>query len=155
MQPKIIDVALILFIFAATLATHGADATTAHFTVPSQSEATRTLDLEQDDRVAVGFTVVGESTNELNFYITDPYGNTILRYDEVGQKSFSFQASTPGIYVLHFDNSHSLEKKTVMLNYDIQHYILGIPQTLFFVLVIAVVSVVGIAFFVLLGKSSY
>lgn len=155
MQPKNTAFYLILFLLITTLISYGVNAETENFTVPPESEVTRTLNLKQDDRVAVGFTVVGDSTNELNLYVIDPYGNTILRYDTVGQKSFSFSATTPGIYTLHFDNSHSLENKMVTLNYDIQHYIWGIPQTLFLVLVIVVISVIGIAFFVLLGKPSY
>lgn len=155
MQLKNTVLSLILFLIITSLISYGVNAEIENFTVPPQSEVTRTLNLKQDDRVAVGFTVVGDSTNELNFYITDPNGNTTLRYDTVGQKSFSFSATTSGVYILHFDNSHSLENKMVTLNYDIQHYILGIPQTLFFVLVIVVISVIGIAFFALLGKSSY
>ena len=155
MQSKNTILSLILFLIITSLTMYGVNAATENFTVPPESEVTRALNLKQDDRVAVGFTVVGGSTNELNFYITDPNENTILRYDTVGQKSFSFSATTPGVYTLHFDNSHSSENKMVTLNYDIQHYILGIPQTLFFVLVIVIISVIGIAFFVLLGNPSY
>jgi len=115
----------------------------------------RCQDLQNDDRVAIGFTVVGQSVNALNFYVTDPHGKTVIEYEKVGQKSFSLHATTAGVYILHFDNSSWEEEKMVTLNYDVQHYILGLPQTLFYVLVIGVISVIGIFFFVLLGKASY
>jgi hypothetical protein len=38
------------------------------------------------------------------------------------------------------------------LNYEIDHYIFGMPQMLFMVIVIAVISVVGVAVFVGLSK---
>lgn len=155
MQSKNTVFFLILLLILTSLAAYSAKATTENFTVPPETEVTRTLNLKEDDRVAIGFTVVGQTVNALNFYVTDPNLDTIIQYDTVGQKSLSLQATTPGVYILHFDNSLWQEEKMVSLNYDVQHYILGIPQNLFFVLVIAVISVIGIAFFVLLGKGSY
>ena len=155
MQSKNAVFPLIFFLLITSLATCNANATTENFTVPAESEVTRSLNLQNDDRVAIGFTVVGQTINALNFSVTDPNGNTVIEYDKVGQKSFSLHATTPGIYILHFDNSDSPEEKMVTLNYDVQHYIFGIPQTLFYVLVIAIISVIGIAFFVLLGKTTY
>lgn len=155
MQPKNFLLLLTLLLILTSLATSNAKAQTENFTVPPETETTRTLNLRKDDRVAMGFTIVGKSANEINFYITDPNGNTIIRYNTVGQKSFSLTATTSGPYILHFDNTHSPEEKMVTLNYDIQHYILGLPQTLFYVIVIAVISVIGIAFFVLLAKPRY
>jgi len=154
MQPKNVVLPLILFIFIASLVAYSAKAETENFTVPSESEVTRSLNLQKDDRVAIGFTVVGQTVT-LNFYVTDPNGETVIRYDTVGQKSFSLHATTPGVYILHFDNSDSSEEKTVTLNYDVQHYILGLPQTLFYVLIIAVISVVGIVLFAVLGRRTY
>jgi hypothetical protein len=155
MQPKNAVLPLILFLIITSLAAGSAKAETKQFTVDPESEVTKTLNLQKDDRVTIGFTIVGQTTSALNFSVTDPNGDTIKKYDTVGQKSFSLHATTAGVYILHFDNSQSLEEKMVTLNYDIQHYILGIPQTLFYVLVIAVISVIAIAFFVLLGKGSY
>ena len=155
MQLKNGALPLILFLLIVSLATCNANATTENFTVAPESEVTKSLNLQKDDRVAIGFTVVGQTINALNFSVTDPNGDTIIQYDTVGQKSFSLHATTPGVYILHFDNSDSPKEKMVTLNYDVQHYILGIPQTLFYVLVIAVISVIGIAFFVLLGKTTY
>ena len=155
MQPKNAVLPLIFLLLTISLATCNVNATTENFKVAPESEATRSLNLKNDDRVAIEFTVVGQTVNALNFYVTDPNGDTIIQYDTAGQKSFSLHATTPGVYILHFDNSLWEEEKTVTLNYDVQHYIFGLPQTLFYVLVIAIISVIGVAFFVLLGKGSY
>ncbi|MDH5437771.1 MAG: emp24/gp25L/p24 family protein [Candidatus Bathyarchaeota archaeon] len=155
MQQKNAVLPLTFFLIITSLITCNANATTENLTVAPESEVTKSLNLQNDDRVAIGFTVVGQTINALNFSVTDPNGDTIIQYDTVGQKSFSLHATTAGVYTLHFDNSQSLEEKMVTLNYDVQHYIMGIPQTLFYVLVIAVISVIGVAFFVLLGKGSY
>jgi len=155
MQLKNVVLPLILFLLIVSLAAYGVKAETEDFTVPSETEITRSLNLQNDDRVAISFSVVGQSVNAINFYVTDPNGETITQYDTVGQKSFSLHATTSGIYTLHFDNSVWQEEKRISLNYDIQHYIFGLPQTLFYVLVIGIISVVGIAFFVLLGKATY
>ncbi len=146
---------LMLFLLIAGLVACSVKAETENFVVPPDNEVIRTLNLQEDDRVAIGFTVVGQTTSALGFYITDPSGNIVVRHESAGQRSFSLHAMTSGVYTFHFDNHDFLEEKMVTLNYDVQHYILGIPQTFFYVLVIAVISVIGIAFFVLLGKSSY
>ena len=145
---------LVLLVFAVLigLVTGAAKTTTENFTVPPRSEVTRLLSLQKNDRVVVSFSVIGESSHELNFYLTDPNGKTILRYDRVGQTSFSFFTELAGTYVLHFDNSLSSEGKMVTLNYDVEHFILGMPQTLFLVLVIVGVLVLMIAAFVMMGK---
>ncbi len=38
------------------------------------------------------------------------------------------------------------------LDYEIDHYIFGIPQMLFMTIIIAVVCVVGVAVFIMLSK---
>ncbi len=154
MLAKSILLTLFLFVIIIGLGVGSANAVTENFTVPSQSKVTRSLSLKENDRVSISFTVVGQSTNELNFYITDPNGNAIMQ-EKVGQITSSFSAKMTGTYTLHFDNSLSSESKTVMLNYDVQHYIMGLPQTMFLVIVIAVVLVIALAVFVLMGKSTY
>lgn len=155
MQPKNAFLTLILLVVLVGLVLSSVNAETENFTVPPQSEITKSLSLREDDRVSIGFSVVGQSTSGLNFYITDPDGNTIMRRDTVGQLSSSFSAEMTGTYILHFDNTHSSESKTVALNYDIQHYIFGMPQTMFWVFVIIGVSVIAVAVFVLIGKAAY
>ena len=152
MRPRNSVLLLVLFAVVIGLVVGSAYATTENFTVPPESEVTRSLSLHENDRVSVGFSVVGESANELNFYVTDPNGDPILRHERVGQKSLSFLAEMTGTYVLHFDNSHSSESKMVTLNYDVEHLIMGMPQTMFLVLIIVGVLIVAIATFTIMGK---
>ena len=56
-----------------------------------------------------------------------------------------------GDHQLHFDNSLStVNRKTVSLNYDVIHYIIGLPQEQFLLIVIAVVAVVGLVLYAVL-----
>jgi len=145
---------LVLLVFAVSIGSMigAAKTTTENFTVPPRSEVTRPLSLQENDRVVVSFSVVGKSSHELNFYLTDPNGKTISRYDQTGQTNFSFLAALTGTYVLHFDNSLSSESKMVTLNYDVEHYIMGMPQTLFLVLMTVGVLILMIAAYVMMGK---
>lgn len=53
---------------------------------------------------------------------------------------------------MHFSNSASSEDRLVSLDYEVQHYILGMPQMLFLTAVIVVVCVAAVAVFILMGK---
>jgi len=151
-RPRNSVLLLILFAVVIGLGVGSAYAKIENFTVPPGSEVTRSLSLHENDRVSIGFSVVGESADELTFYVTDPYGDIILHHERVGQKSLSFLAEITGTYVLHFDNSHSSESKMVTLNYDIEHLIMGMPQAMFLVLIIVGVLIAAIATFTMMGK---
>ena len=60
-----------------------------------------------------------------------------------------------GECTLNFTNTDQTEHKLVTLNYDITHYIFGMPQMLFMVILIAVVSVAGVAVFIGLSRKPY
>lgn len=117
----------------------------ASFMVQPEQKHVITLNLRETDSVSGSFSVVSDDESGINFYINDPNNKTILRYNNVGQKSFSFIAQATGDYQLHFDNSvSSVYSKSVALNYNITHYIMGIPQEQFLFLVIAAVALIGI-----------
>jgi len=125
-----------------------ADATAISFEVQRGEEITRSINLVVEDHVLVKFTVVGT----LDFYITDPNGDVQIEYSRVGTVSYSFVCDEAGEYVLHFSNTDSSEDKHVVLDYEIQHYIFGIPQMLFLTIIIVLVSVAAVATFILMGK---
>lgn len=84
-------------------------------------------------------SVSGGSGNDINLYVTNPNGNTILSYDRATQTSFSFTASTTGSYTMHFDNSFSwFSSKSVTLNYTIAEAILGLAPEIFYLLIIII-----------------
>jgi hypothetical protein len=125
--------------------------TSASFTLEPLKEHTITLDLKETDSVLGSFSTVSNDETGVNFYITDPYNNTIQRYDNVLQRSFSFTAEVDGRHQLHFDNSLSADShKTVSLNYEITHYIMGMPQEQFLFILIAAVALIGIFLFAVL-----
>lgn len=118
----------------------------ANFTVQPQNEHAITLTLRETDSVSGSFVVESEDETGINFFISDQQGKTILVHNNVHKKSFSFIAQATGDYQLHFDNSvSSVSTKTVVLNYKITSYILGMPQEQFLFFIIAAVVVIGIA----------
>ena len=141
--------ALGAFILAGVLGV--AFGSNASFTLQPLKEHTIALDLKETDSVSGSFSTVSNDETGVNFYVTDPYNNTILHYDNVLQRSFSFTAEVDGNHQLHFDNSLStVNRKTVSLNYDIVHYIMGMPQEQFLFIVIAAVALIGIMLFAVL-----
>jgi len=129
-----------------------ADATAISFTVPKGEEISKSIHLAVEDHVLVKFTVVGQTANTLDFYITDPNGDVKVEYSKEGTVSYPFVCDEAGEYVLHFSNTDMSEDKLVTLDYEVQHYIFGIPQMLFLTIIIVLVSVAAVATFILMGK---
>ena len=146
---------LIRFLFivmALSILVRNAKATTINFTVPEGEEITKPISLVAEDHVSVKFTVVGQTASTLHFYITDPHGDVKVEYSEIGNVDYSFVCDEAGEYVLHFHNIDMSEDKLVTLNYEIQHYIFGIPQMLFLTIIIVLVCMSAVATFTLMGK---
>lgn len=125
-------------------------ATTESFTVHGGGEATRVLKLKVDDHVIITFSVTG-GDNAIHFYLAFPNG-TILDFADIGYFRYSFVCDLEGDYVLRFSNIGSTSDNIVTLNYEVEHYIFGVPQMLFLTIVIAVVCVAMVAAFILMGK---
>lgn len=73
-------------------------------------------------------------------------------FDKVGYFHYPFVCDVEGEYVLHFSNIDSTEDKFVALDSEVQHYIFGIPQMLFLIIIIVIVCVGAVAVFILMGK---
>lgn len=127
------------------------DATTASITVKPGEEVLQPVKLMAEDRVLIQFKVIGTVRSLVHFSLTFPNA-TLKDYGEVSEYSTSFVCDLEGEYVLNFTNKDQTENKLVTLNYEIDHYIFGMPQMLFMVILIAVVSVVGVAVFIGLSK---
>ena len=63
-----------------------------------------------------------------------------------------FITLTPAHLPLHFSNTFSSESKLVTLDYELEHYILGMPQMLFLALVVVAICVAALAVFILMGR---
>jgi multisubunit Na+/H+ antiporter MnhC subunit len=129
-----------------------ANATAQSFTVHAGQEQTKLLNLAADDHVQIRFTVTGQATNVLDFFITDPNGNTIHNFGTTGNVNYEFVCSLEGEYTLHFSNAASAEDKLVSLDYEIAHYIFGMPQMLFLTLIVVGICIAAVAVFILMSK---
>ncbi|RLI41722.1 hypothetical protein DRO59_06165 [Candidatus Bathyarchaeota archaeon] len=129
-----------------------AESTTSTFTVSAGEEVTKHLNLAVDDHVLIKFTVVGETKNLLDFWITDPNGSVKVEFKKRGAVDYSFVCDTSGDYVLHFSNKGSAEGKLVTLDYEVEHYIFGMPQMLFLTIIIVLVCMGAVAVFFLSAK---
>jgi len=152
-QPKKILIPFLLVVALFSLLAQAGMATTATFKVAAGEEVTRTLNLAVDDRVLVEFTVSGgQYGNTLHFFATYPNG-TAKDFSLVSNHNQRFVADKDGECVLHFSNAGSSEDKYVSLDYEIQHYIFGMPQMLFLTIVIVIICIAAVAVFILMGKT--
>ncbi len=151
-QPKKELIRFLFIVMVFSILVQLAEATTINFTVPKVEEITKSISLVVEDHVSVKFTVVGQTRSTLDFCITGPHGNVIVEYNNKGNVDYRFVCDEAGEYVLHFSNTDTFEDKLVVLNYEIQHYVFGIPQMLFLTIIIVLVSMGAVATFILMGK---
>jgi hypothetical protein len=152
-QPKKILIYFLLTVALFSLLAQAGMATAASFQVAAGEEATRTLNLAVDDRVLIEFTVSGgQYGNTLHFFVTYPNG-TAKDFGFVSTHSQRFVADKDGECVLHFSNEGSSDDKYVSLDYEIDHYICGMPQMLFLTIVIVIICIAAVAVFILMGKT--
>lgn len=128
-----------------------AEATSVNFSVDGGGEITKMIGIALEDHVLIRFSVIGTSDKTLYFYITYPNG-TVNEFGNVSNFHYSFVCDVEGEYILHFSNLNSTETKHVTLDYEVQHYIFGIPQMLFLTIIIVVVCMMAVAAFILMGK---
>jgi hypothetical protein len=144
---------LFCFLFGIfMLSINGVSAVSQTIYVDAEQEKVETLSLRVDDEVSGRVSVVSGSNNDIDFYITDPNEEVVVPKERVSVKDFRFVASKEGTYTLHFDNSFSTDRKTVTFNYDVRHYIFGIPQEDFLVFLVMIVALVGLVLFVALSR---
>jgi len=127
-------------------------ATAESFTVRAGQEEIRYLSLAVDDHVQIRFTVIGQATSLLDFYIIDPQGNMMENFGTTGNLNYAFVCSQEGEYKLHFSNVGSAEDKLVSLDYEAEHYVLGMQQNLFLTLVVVGICMVAVAVFIVMSK---
>jgi hypothetical protein len=131
-----------------------AAATVMQFNVQDGKEVVQTVTLAKEDRVLIQFTALGQVKNSVHFSIMFPNGTTI-DYGETGDFDLSFVSSFDGQCMLNFTNQDAGDSKVVTLDYEIDHYIFGIPQMLFMTILIAVICVGGVAVFIMLSQKPY
>lgn len=143
---------LLLLIMVLSILVQFVGAITKSLTVQKGEEEIISLNLSVDDRVLIEFTVVGHTEKTIDFGITDSQEEVKVEFEDKGYLNHLFVCDESGEYVLHFSNKGYSEDKLVTLDYEVQHYIFGIPQMLFLTLVIVLVCLGAVATFVLMGK---
>jgi hypothetical protein len=142
----------LLIVLALLLASAGfAQATTTYFTVQSGKTTTVPIKLAVEDRVLIQYKLVGGHVNNLHVSMAFPNA-TVKDLGASGDFTYRFTCDAEGEYTLNFTNTDPTENIQITLNYEIDHYILGIPQMLFMVILIAVISLVGVAVFIGLSR---
>jgi len=129
-----------------------ANATAQSFTVHAGETVTRVVTLQVDDHIHISFTVTGQTSSTLDFSISDPNGNIIQRADNTGNFNYDFICTHEGDYQLNFTNTAANEDKLASLDYEIIHYIFGMPQMLFLTLIVAGLCVAAVAVFIGMSK---
>ena len=126
-------------------------ASIATLIVKGGEEVTHPIQLIVEDRVLIQCKVIGGNPSAMHFSISFPNA-TVKDFGASSDFSYSFICDAEGDYVLHFVNTDQTEEIRVTLDYEIDHYIFGMPQMLFMVILIAIISVVGVAVFIGLSQ---
>ncbi len=105
------------------------------------------------DRVQLTFTAIGDDSNSLLFWIVFP-NSTVTKLGDVDQYSASFRSNMGGTYELYFNNTSSSETILVALNYEVDHYILGIPEMIFVLLAIVVLLMAFVSVYIIMSKNT-
>jgi hypothetical protein len=144
-----------ILIFLALLAVFVGlgQAMTTTLIVKGGEELTYPIALVVEDRVLIQFAAIGEPASILHFSIIFP-NSTEIDFGEVGKASYSFICDAEGEYMLKFVNNDQNIDKHLTLNYEIQHYVFGIPSMLLLALIIVLACVGGVFAFVILGRKS-
>ena len=131
------------------------EAATLSISLKQGEEVIQPISLVVEDRVLIQVKVIGaSSSSRIQFSMACPNG-TVQNFGEVVDFTTGFVCDLEGEYRLNFTNTDQSENILVTLNYNIDHFIFGIPQTLFLVLLIGVVSVVSVAVFIGLSRKPY
>jgi hypothetical protein len=127
-------------------------ATMTMFNLEGGGEKAHPIDLIVEDRVLIQYKLVGENVSALRFSMSFPNG-TKRDFSGSGDFSYSFVCDAEGEYVLHFVNTDQAEEIRIYLDYEVQHYIFGIPQMLFMAIIVVLACVIGVAAFVMMGRT--
>lgn len=124
-------------------------ATTLQFNISAGNERIEALQLAKEDHVAIKI----DATGLIDFTLTDPRGNT-KTFEGTADVDYSFVCDIEGKYTMRFSNVGSVEDRLVTIDYEVQHYVFGIPQMLFLTLVIVLFCMAAVAVFVMMSRPS-
>lgn len=154
MAKRLLCICFVLSTWLILAAIRPVFAVTGEFHILGGKEETIPISLQADDHVLIKFSVaLGNGNNFVDFFVICPNGTRMMSYPNSTGASFSFVCDSGGNYVIHLSNGGSTADVWVVLDYEVDHYILGMPQMFFLALLIAVICVAAVAVFVLTGRS--
>jgi hypothetical protein len=142
---------LILYLFVGALGI--VRATTQGLNVEAGKEFVYKISVSQKDVVNLSFVATDQADGNLSFSMVFP-NSTVINFGELDQYSTSFTSDNTGICELHFDNTNSSEVAFVALNYNIDHYIFGLPEMIFVLITIAVLLMTIVTGYIIMNKYS-
>ena len=151
-KPLAKSILLIVLISTLTLA-GSSQATTESLNIQAGKESVRTVNLAAEDKIRITFTLVSHTSGDFHFWMVFP-NSTKRDSGETTQTTISFSSEVKGTCEMHFDNSNSSENQLVTLNYEIEHFIFGIPQIPFLLIVVTFFLLCIIAGYIIMGKYS-
>ena len=122
-------------------------------TVNAGEQKILTFNLSEGDKFSGALSISGGSGNDVDFWVTDPNGNTIVNSGRVSSgRTFDFTCTKNGAYALHFDNSFSIfSSKFVSLSYDVERQIIPSLTTNSVIWIVLVVVIIGVLALIGLG----
>ncbi len=128
-------------------------AATGTFSVKPGDDISHSIDLMTNDHVVIKFSVAwSEEASTLGFSLVCPNG-TKTDFGEQGSFSYNLVCTEGGQYTLHFVNQ-GLTTKIVTLEYTIEHQFLGMSTNLFWLVLIALICIIGAVGYVILTRPS-
>jgi hypothetical protein len=144
-------VQLLIVLCLMVVAVRTAQASTLSINIKPGKSFVQTLQLAYGDQVTLSFRVLGSPPTTLHLSVVLPNGTTI-DYGTKSQGSVSFFTDVEGECQLDFENNSTSDTQLLTLDYDVEHYILGMPMLLFVLLAIAVLLVFVVAGYIIMGK---
>jgi hypothetical protein len=128
-------------------------ATTQGLNVEAGKEFVYKINVAQKDVVHLSFVATGQADGNLSFSTAFP-NSTVIDFGELDQYSTIFTSDIAGKCELHFDNINSSEVAFVALNYNIDHFIFGLPEMIFLLIAIAVLLMTIVTGYIIMNKYS-
>ena len=128
-----------------------AHANSGSFNLAPGNQTVCDIAVSSGDRVQLTFTAIGDDSGSLLFWIVFP-NSTVTNLGNVDQYSASFKSNVGGTCELHFNNTSTSETVLVSLNYEVDHYILGIPEMIFVLGAIAVLLMAFVSAYIIMSK---
>ncbi len=148
---KLCCLLLILCLFVGAIGI--VHAATEGFNLAAGQDFVCKIDVSSGDRVQLSFFTTGQESSDLCFSLVFP-NSTVINVGDVGQYSTSFTSNVGGTCELNFDNNSSAPVY-VALSYEVDHYILGMPEMIFVLAAIVVLLMVIVAGYIIMSKHSY